>query len=293
MAWYDDFRGRFESDVPLARLTWFGLGGPARRVAHPTDAQSLAQLLKLAASEGMPVKILGGGANVLVGDGGFDGLVIRLDDRRFQRVGIEDCTIRVGAGTDLMRLVKRCSRMGLAGLECLAGIPGTVGGAVRMNAGGRFGEISQSVESIEVARPDGTVQLIRRDEVGFAYRRSNLGDAVVTAATLRVTPGDPAEVFARYREIWDYKKKTQPMADHSAGCIFTNPPQGDSAGRLIDTAGLKGTRCGHAHVSEQHANFIVADRGARAAEVLELIGRVRDRVFDMHGTQLELEIDIW
>jgi UDP-N-acetylmuramate dehydrogenase len=180
----------------------------------------------------------------------------------------------------------------LAGLECLAGIPGTVGGAIRMNAGGRFGEISNCIEWVRVVRPDGTTETLKRNQCGFGYRHSRLGSAVVVAVRFRLHREPRDEVAVRYREYWAYKKRSQPMSACSAGCVFKNPP-GESAGRLIDRAGLKGARHGQAQVSEQHANFIVAGSGATASDVLQLVEQIRDAVWKKSGIKLELEIEIW
>jgi len=295
MNWLNGFEGRAERGVPLAGLTWFGLGGRARYVVHPTGAESLGEVLRQALESRVPVKILGGGANVLVRDNGFDGVVVRLDDASFRRVEIDGDRVRAGAGADLMKLAQRCSRAGLAGWECLAGIPGTVGGAIRMNAGGRNGDVSETVEAIEVLAWDSPAvdrRIVAKQQVGFGYRRTGLGGSVVTAATFRLRQEDPGRVYARFQEVLRCKQASQPTADHSAGCIFANP-QGDSAGRLIDRAGLKNTRRGGARVSTQHANFIVADRGATADDVLNLIDVIRETVHKRFGTELRLEIDIW
>ena len=292
MTWLNEFEGRAERGVPLAGLTWFGLGGRARYLAHPAGTESLGQLLRRALEDGMAIKILGGGANVLVRDDGFDGVVVRLDDESFRREELDGRRVRAGAGADLMTLARRCSRAGLAGLEALAGIPGTVGGAIRMNAGSRLGDISQVVETVEVLGPQGRRRMLTKEQVGFGYRRTGLGQDIVTGATFRLRREDPRTVYARFRENLRAKKASQPMADHSAGCVFANPP-GESAGRLIDRAGLKGARRGGARVSRQHANFIVADCGAKAADVLSLIDLIRDTVFERFGTKLELEIDVW
>lgn len=292
MNWLNGFDGRVERDAPLGALTWFGLGGRARHLVHPRGAESLADLVRQGGDAGLAIKILGGGANVLIRDDGFDGIVVRLDDPSFREVDIAGPEVRAGAGTDLMKFVSRCCEAGLAGLECLAGIPGTVGGAIRMNAGGVHGDISETVETVEVMTADGTRRTLGHEEVGFSYRRTQLGAAVVTAATFRLQPDDPGAVYDRYLEYWRIKKQSQPLADHSAGCIFTNP-EGESAGRLIDRAGLKGASCGGARVSERHANFIVADSGACAGDVLRLIDRVRETVTHRFGTDLELEIDVW
>ncbi len=294
MRWLDEICPGVEHNVPLAGLTWFHLGGPAAHMVHPDGSAQLGDILRRARAEGVLVKVLGGGANILVRDDGFDGLVIRLDGEAFQKVVIDGDRVRAGAGASLVRLVRHCSRIGLAGLEGLAGVPGTVGGGIRMNAGGRHGEIGDVVESVEVVDPDLHCdrRVLSRAEAGFAYRRTALGDALVVGATLKLRRDDPRRVYARFRDIWRQKRESQPLGEHSAGCIFTNPP-GDSAGRLIDQAGLKGETIGRAHVSRRHANFIIGDQGATADQVLRLIDRVRQRVRDRFGTELELEIDVW
>ncbi len=282
-------------DVPLAGLTWFGLGGPARFVASPATPEELAGLWCGALDAGLPVKVLGGGANVLISDDGFDGLVVRLDHPSFVSVDFsqaEDGIVTAAAGADLMKLSRDCSKRGLAGLEFMAGIPGSAGGAVRMNAGGRFGAFGDSVRSADLVSPDGIVRRVSADELGFGYRKSELGHAIVTGVELAVRPDDPDLVYARFHEFWDYKRASQPMADRSAGCIFKNP-LGASAGALIDSAGLKGERRGGACVSARHANFIVAEHNARAADVIALIDFVRETVARRTGIELETEIDIW
>lgn len=291
MNWLNEFDRQTDRDVPLADLTWYRLGGRARFLAHPAGSEQLGEILRRAVEHGVPVKILGGGANVLVRDDGFDGLVVRLDDDSFRKVEFDGQEVRAAGGADFMKLVKDCSRRGLAGMEHLAGIPGTVGGAIRMNAGGRDGDISQCVETVEVIDASGR-RLLNREQVGFSYRHTDLQECVVTSATFQLRQEDAKQVYARFMEYWRTKKDAQPLAEHSAGCVFTNPP-GDSAGRLIDRAGLKGARCGGARVSERHANFIVADEGATAADVVKLIERIRDTVRAEFGTELELEIDIW
>jgi UDP-N-acetylmuramate dehydrogenase len=174
----------------------------------------------------------------------------------------------------------------------MAGIPGSVGGCIRMNAGGRWGEISSVVQDVTVIEPFGGLRRLGRGEMGFSYRHSNLGGAVVCEATLRLVPGNPEEIRARYKEIWDAKHAGQPLGAHSAGCVFKNPP-GDSAGRLIDAAGLKNRTIGGASVSPDHANFIVAGEHGTARDVLELISLVRRTVADRFQVNLELEIEVW
>lgn len=292
MNWWHDFADQIEPDAPLGSLTWFKLGGRARWLFRPADADALATLFVRARDHGVPVKVLGGGANVLVRDGGFDGLVVRLDGEAFRTIDGPCGALRVGAGVDLMPLSRQCSDKGFTGLECMAGIPGSVGGAVKMNAGGRFGDFGSSVCEVEVLDERGLLATWARDRVGFGYRRSELGERIIVSALIELREDDPARAKERYDEYFEYKRRSQPMADNSAGCIFKNPP-GASAGALIDRAGLKGTRCGGATVSTRHANFIIADRGAVASDVLRVVDMVRDGVRRAFNTELEMEIDVW
>jgi len=292
MDWLNEFDSRVDRNVPLADHTWFGLGGTAGCVVYPRDERQLAAIVRRAEDEQLPWRVLGEGANVLVSDAGVDGLVIRLSEQAFTAVDFNGTTVSAGAGADLMKLARTSVGRGLGGFECLAGIPGTVGGAIRMNAGGRLGEIGDRVEQVRVLRPDGTVHTLPHEQVGFRYRATGLGRAIVLGARFVLQEGDAAELKKQFRRTWARKKDSQPMADYSAGCIFKNPP-GESAGRLIDRAGLKGRTHGLARVSERHANFIVADKGATATDVLALVEEVRDIVRREFGIQLETEIDVW
>jgi UDP-N-acetylmuramate dehydrogenase len=222
------------------------------------------------------------------------GVVVRLDSPEFQ--GIEelpDGRLRVGAGCDLMALVRESARRGLAGLECLAGVPGTVGGAVRMNAGGVHGDIGARVAGVQVLGHDGVLREAERRELAFGYRSSELPGLLVTRVDLALEQADPIVVRERVKEYFAQKKRSQPMAEHSAGCCFRNPSVGEPAGRLIDRAGLKGTRLGGAEVSKVHANFIVAHAGARADDVAALMERVRAGVLDRFGVELKREVVLW
>jgi UDP-N-acetylmuramate dehydrogenase len=293
MDWWSEFADRIECDAPIGRSTWFQLGGCARYLFRPRDVNDLASLLARAKQADVPFKVLGAGANVLVSDDGFDGVVVRLDGDAFCKVKRRASLWDVGAGVDLTSLARGCSERGFSGLECMAGIPGSVGGAVRMNAGGRSGEIGDVVREIDALRPDdGAVETLVRDEISFGYRRTGLGERIVLTARLELRENDPAQVKHRFDEQFEAKKRSQPLGGKSAGCIFKNP-EGHAAGALIDQAGLKGTRCGEARVSERHANFIIAQAGATASDVLRLIELVRERVRRVFGIELEEEIDIW
>jgi len=287
----------------LAARTTFRVGGPARWFARPRDVQQLSLLVRRCRQEGIDLYVLGRGANLLVSDDGVDGMVIHLDGPDFRRVewssdrsgtsgageAVEVC---VGGGVDMPRLVRGAVRRGLAGLEGLAGVPGTVGGCLRMNAGGAWGQIADVVVEVTVVDRDGQVRRRRRDEIRFGYRTSDLDGVIVCDAKLVLHRTDPVALRRRFSSIRERKKKTQPMHQASAGCVFKNPP-GARAGVLVDRAGLKGVSVGGARVSELHGNFIVTRRGATAADVWALIEQVRQRVADLFGIVLELEIETW
>lgn len=292
MSWWSEFAERIEPDAPIGPMTWFRLGGPARYLYGPHSADELASFMIRAKHEGAAVRVLGCGANVLVRDDGFDGVVVRLDQPEFRHVRLNRTTADVGAGVDLMPLSRGLSDSGLAGLEGMAGIPATVGGAVRMNAGGRFGEFGQVVRDVTVLDANGAVETWPHKRIGFSYRHCEIGDRIVLSARIELVEDDPVEVRRRFDDYFEQKLRSQPISDRSAGCIFKNP-EGQSAGALIDRAGLKGASRGAARVSKRHANFIVAGSGATASDVLQLIDLIRDRVLCLFGTELEVEVEIW
>jgi UDP-N-acetylmuramate dehydrogenase len=288
----DEFHDILRHDEPLAPYTWLKLGGPAQYFLTPRDADELVRVLQTCHALQIPVHVLGSGSNLLVRDDGISGAVIRLESPRFADIHISDRIVRAGAGALLSHVITEAVRAGLAGLENLAGIPGTIGGAVLGNAGGRYGDLGQFVRSVSVVTYQGDRQLRRSDELSFAYRQSNVDDAVVLDVELELRPDDPDEIAKRLRKIWVLKKSSQPLTSQSAGCIFKNP-RGLSAGALIEQAGLKGTRIGGAEISDRHANFIVSQEGATSAEVLTLIDLIRSKVAEQFGVHLELEIKIW
>lgn len=279
-------------NAPLAPLTSFGLGGAARVLATVNSSDQLGSILSRAREADLPVYVLGGGANVLVSDHGVEGVVIRLKGGAFEDTRWSIPRVTVGAGVDMPRLTLASVRRGLSGLECMAGIPGTVGGCVRMNAGGKFGEIGNVVRRVWTVDRSGCRREWKKEELGFRYRGCALRDEIIERAELELTPKDADAVLARYREVWSYKKKSQPLGGDSAGCIFKNPT-GASAGALIDRAGLKGASVGGAVVSPEHANFIVSSDGASASDVIALIDKVRRGVRECFGVELELEVDVW
>jgi len=284
-------------DVPLARHTWYRIGGPARYFAQPLDTDDLANVVHRATNSGIKALVLGLGANLLVKDSGVDALVIslspgRLEDGQWNEVSLEGDLLHVGAAVDLQKLIIRMIRAGKAGIENLAGIPATIGGAIRMNAGGKFGDIGAVVESVRVMESNGTVRDIHRDDLIFDYRKTNLVAPFILRATLRLEAEDPDEIMKRCKEVWMYKRNTQPLNTRNCGCIFKNP-RGLSAGALIDQAGLKGARIGNAQVSDKHANFLIAHPGCTSDNILSLIKLVQEKVHASKGIELLTEVKVW
>jgi UDP-N-acetylmuramate dehydrogenase len=279
-------------DEPLAPHTWLGIGGAAPYFLEPRSVEELGEVVRRCRENEVPMYVLGGGANLLVDDAGVKGAVIRLTQGEFREVQRVAGGTKAAAGADMGRLVLRCVREGLAGMECLTGIPGSVGGCVRMNAGGAFGDIGNVVEAVHVMTADGDIFTRYRADLAFAYRSTNITSKFILGAEFRLTEDDPHRILKQVKQIWIYKKNTQPLGQRNAGCIFKNP-RGISAGALIDRAGLKRRRVGGAHVSEKHANFILADEGTKASDVLKLINIIRETVYKKSEVYLELEIEVW
>jgi UDP-N-acetylmuramate dehydrogenase len=292
MRLFDGLDAIVRTEVPLAPYTWLRVGGPAQYFVQPATAEQLAEVLRRCRENEVPVRILGGGANLLVDDSGVRGAVVHLSADEFKQVSFQDNMVKAGAGADLSKLVLRTVREGLAGMECLTGIPGSIGGAVRMNAGGNFGDIGNVVESVTLMDVDGVTYARLRGELVFGYRSTNISSKVILGAEFRLSPDSPRRILNQVKEIWIYKKNTQPLGARNAGCVFKNP-RGLSAGAMIDKAGLKGRRVGGAVVSEKHANFIIAEAGAHASDVLKLINIIRETVYKRWEVYLELELEVW
>ena len=291
---FEEFGDFVEFDHPLARFTWFRVGGPAAVLATPRSVEDLGQIARRCEETKTPVYVLGLGANVLVSDDGIPGCVIRLAAPFWKELSIDENLLTVNGGFEMQKLVLRTCREGLSGMECMAGIPGTVGGGLRMNAGGKYGDFGQNVKSVTVMDANGNVFERTRDDLVFEYRRSNIVAPYILSATFELTPDDPDDCTKRTKEIWMYKNNTQPLSSKSAGCMFKNPIGADkSAGGLIDAAGCKGMRVGNAEVSEKHANFIVAHPGCTAADIANLADVVRGRVQSKTGVLLHSEVRRW
>ena len=281
-----------ETNYPLANQTWYGLGGPADYFIRPESVEQLKDVALRCNENEVRIYVLGFGSNLLIGDEGLRAAVVKLDSDQFQKVEFDSEEVTAWAGADLGKLVLTCVEKGLSGIEALTGIPGSVGGAVRMNAGGNFGDIGAAVETVTLMDNQGAVFEKSKPELMFDYRGTNITAKFVLNARLKLTEGDPEQIMRTVKEIWIYKKNNQPLNSKNSGCIFKNP-RGVSAGALIDRAGLKGLQIGGAAVSEKHANFIIADKKCTSRDVLRLIAAIKERVKEQFDTELELEIEIW
>ncbi len=285
-------RGKLQHAVPMARYTTWRVGGPADCLYEPADASDLGVFLASDQAQ-EPVFWLGLGSNLLVRDGGLRGSVIRLGRGLAQIEDLGAGQVRVDAGVPCAKLARWCGRAGYAGAEFFAGIPGTLGGALAMNAGAWGGETWSHVQSVETVDRAGHRHQRSADDYEVDYRSIKGPDQEwFTAAVLAFTPGhDPDALKARVKELLAERGRSQPTGMASGGSVFRNPP-GDHAARLIEAAGLKGAREGGAWVSEKHANFIVHQGEAAAADIERLITRVQQRVYQMHGVRLEPEVRI-
>jgi UDP-N-acetylmuramate dehydrogenase len=283
---------RVRADFPMAPLTTFRVGGPAGLYLEPESEIDLAAAGRAVTEAGIPVVVLGKGSNVLVSDGGFPGLVLRLG-RSYRWSARAGDHLTAGGAMPLPAMAGVALRHSLTGLEFGVAIPATLGGAVRMNAGAHGHEIAEVLESVEVFRlREGATVTIRAADAGLSYRRSALGDdVVVIGARARLDRGEPLAIRARIHEVRAWRRATQPLAEPNCGSVFKNP-RGDHAARLIEAAGAKGRRVGGASVSTKHANFIVAEPGARAADVVALIEEVRSLVEAHDGVHLEPEVQL-
>jgi UDP-N-acetylmuramate dehydrogenase len=289
---WEAFAEFVKRDEPLAPYTYLKVGGPADFLVQPRSQAELAAVVSACSRQRLPLRILGGGCNILVRDEGVRGVVVRLSEPAFTHIAVSGTRIRAGAGATLAALISEAARHGLAGLETLVGIPGTVGGALRCNAGDRSGEVGQYVGRVEILDDRGQVQVRERDELRFAYHWSNLDDPVLLSADFELEPDGLDAIVKRLRKAWIHRHASQPFSFQAAGRIFMNP-RGLSAAGLISQAGLTATRVGGAEISERDANFIVAQPGTSARDVLRLIDLVRSQVRERSGIELELEITIW
>jgi len=279
---------RLERDVPIGPMTTYRVGGAAALFIHVESEADVAEACAIVAERGVDVLVVGKGSNLLVADEGFDGLAVMLGDA-FADVRIDDATVTAGGAAFLPVVARRTAAAALTGFEWAVGVPGSVGGAVRMNAGGHGSDMAAVVARVRVVDlATGDDGWMAASALAFGYRRSSIGPTqLVLEAELSLGAGDRAAADAEINEIVRWRRENQP-GGQNAGSVFTNPP-GDSAGRLIDATGCRGLRVGSAVVSEKHANFFIADPGGRAADVRALMTTVQQRVQAAHGVWLEPE----
>ena len=281
-------RGRLSANAPLAGITWFRVGGPAEVLFRPADVYDLAEFLA-ACPEDVPVTVVGVASNLLIRDGGVPGVVVRLGGP-FAALRIDGTTVAVGAGALDLNIALAARLAGVAGLEFLSGIPGTIGGALRMNAGAFGRELSDVLVSAEAVDRAGRQFTVPVAELGLGYRRCAApADWIFVGATLQGEPGEPAEITARIDDIARKRAETQPVRARTGGSTFANPP-GHKAWELIDRAGCRGLTIGGAQISEKHCNFLLNLGEASAADIEALGEEVRRRVQESSGVTLEWEI---
>lgn len=283
---------RIKWNEPLSKYTSFKIGGPADAVVWADTREQLRAVAHVLRKHGVPLLTLGRGSNLLISDEGFRGVALKLG-ADFEQIHFEEGErVRAGAAVPMSVFAKECAKQGLSGVEFLFGIPGSLGGGVRMNAGAHGSCFADVVFEVEALDWEGIFRRLDRSELRFSYRDSVLGEYVAATEILfALRRDDPQAVEERTKALYNQRRSTQPLSLPSAGCVFRNPDVG-SAGRLIDELGLKGLRIGGARVSEKHANFIVGSEGATAADVLALIEEIRRRVKERTGIDLELEIKI-
>ncbi len=285
----DGIRGRVSFDAPLKDYTSFRIGGPADVLVEPADVDDVARLVRQAQAQKLPLFVVGG-TNLLIRDKGIRGVVVHLGKLRAIREE-PGAVLYAEGGVGMPTLIGYAIRHSLAGLEWAAGIPGTVAGCVVMNAGTRLGEMKDSVKAVRLVNRKGEILDLTAAQIPFAYRRATLPDGIVVGVWVQLKAGVRAEVEKVVKDYLHYRRDTQPLMLPSAGCVFKNPPK-DSAGRVIDVAGLKGAQVGDARISEKHANFIVNQGQASAKDVLALIRKVRAAVAKRTGVRLELELKV-
>jgi UDP-N-acetylmuramate dehydrogenase len=285
----EGLRGRITFNAQLRTYTSFKIGGPADALVEPADVEDVRRLVVQAGAARVPLFVVGG-TNLLIRDGGIRGIVVSLSKLRTIREEAGDVLYAEG-GVGMPTLIGYAIRRSLAGLEWAAGIPGTVGGCLVMNAGTRLGEMKDAVKAVRLVTMRGEVRDLAAASIRFQYRRARLPRGIVVGVWFQLRPGIRAEIARVVKDYLHYRKETQPLAMPSAGCVFKNPPR-ESAGSLLEATGLKGMRIGDAEVSTKHGNFIVNRGHASAADVIGLIQKIRRMIKQKAGVKLDLELKI-
>ncbi len=292
MSLADAFPDITRPDEPLAPYTHLKTGGPAEFLVQPRSVDDLKAVLAHCRAVGIPLRMLGGGYNLLVRDHPIPGAVVRLTGSGFDAITVSGTTVRAAGGSQLFDLIARSVHAGLTGLETLVGIRGTVGGSVRCNVGDRSGEIGSAVRRVAVLTDAGTEQVRGRDELTFGARSSDINEPVILWVEFQLEPDAPDAILKRMRRTWVLRKGAEPLSFQAAVRLFRDPP-GGSAAALIDRAGLAKTRVGGAEVSDRNGNYAVAHPGTTAADILGLVEVVRARVKEDAGVTLHQELNVW
>lgn len=292
MNWWKDLKGKVRLRELLKEHTTLKIGGRALYFVEPRDIGDLKSLLNLLKRYKMPLLVLGDGSNILVSDKGINALILRLNSPYFKRISFNNNFIEIGSAVVLNQVIRATQRRGLSGAEFLAGIPGTLGGALIMNAGAHKKCIGNLVKNVTVMDYNGSIKTFNIKNIKFRYRKSNLSKYIILSASLSLIKKDKQEIKNKIDRYLDYRRRGLDSSYPSAGCIFKNPP-GYSAGQLIDLCGLKGRRIGDACISQRHANFILNLKSAKACDVLKLMDLVKKKVKEKFNITLEPEIKIW
>jgi UDP-N-acetylmuramate dehydrogenase len=292
MAGLDDFADIIKRNEPMAPYLHLRLGGPAELLVQPRSREELSRFVRYCYQEGVPLRVLGSGCNLLARDEGIRGAVVRLSKPAFTNISVEVNRVQAGTGAEVSDLISQAARHGLAGFETLVGIPGSVGGALRCNAGDRYGDIGQFVRQVEVMDSSGKTQMRDRDELRFGENASNLDDPVLLTAWFQLESDNADAIVKRMLKAWIARKASQPFSFQASARIFKNP-RGLSAAALIEQTGLTRMRVGGAEVSDRDSNYFIVHPGASTRDVLRLIDLVRSRVQERFNVTLEQEITVW
>jgi UDP-N-acetylmuramate dehydrogenase len=292
MGFRDEFAGIIQARQSLAPFTHLRIGGPAEYLVTPRHRDEFARVVAACAAEQIPLRVLGVGTNLLVRDEGVPGVVVRMIAPEFTTVTVSGRAVKAGGGATMLSLIRAATTAGLAGFETLVGITATVGGALRFNAGDRSGEIADHLTRIDVIDKFGKIVVRQRGDIRFGEHDSDIDDPVVLAVEFALETDDPDAIVKRMRRAWINRKADQPLSHQSSVRVFRNP-QGQTAAHLIERAGLVGTRVGAATVSDRNANYIVAQPGTTAADVIALTEKMRTTVRNTSGVSLEQELKVW
>ena len=293
MSKLDEYSDIIQENASMASLTWLRIGGPIERVAAPRSEEELQGLLRARAEEGIDVRVLGDGSNILASDLGVPGLAIRLVEEAFCQIRIDPPFVTSGAGVKLGRLATATASEGLAGLEGMVGVPGTVGAAATSNVTTVDAALEQYVESARVATYDGKIIELSKNEIVFGRRTSNLGSYVVLSVKFKLTQENPVELVKRLQKIWIARKKSRPELDGSGFARMFKNPGGLRAAELIEEQGFTGTRIGGASICETDPNLVVADVGCSSEDVKRLVALIEKQVNERSGVKLERELELW